>query len=194
MFFLVCVPAQSECLCVFWIVRFMTQVDLLLRMAIGESPGLTEDMKTLKTAQSDSCCCPLDYGHAVNYSNTFPKKGPFKLRSQSFSSRSHGEGETLSIVRPPHTAEQWAISLEMWLPALFLLPSIVSRTSQVQQRSRARFWQLTMAPCPHLVSPNRLVLRKHCRRYSQAITPLTSLGSVHCRLLHRSGTRGGVKL
>lgn len=82
----------------------------------------------------------------------------------------------------------------MWLPALFLLPSIVSRSSQVQQRSRARFWQLTMAPCPHLVSPNRLVLRKHCRRYSQAITPLTSLGSVHCRLLHRSGTRGGVKL
>lgn len=93
-----------------------------------------------------------------------------------------------------HRKEQAGILLEMWLPALFLFPSIMSRSSQVQERTRARFWQLTMALCPHLVSPNRLVLRKHCRRWSQAITPLTSLGSVHWHLLQQARVQRTMKM
>lgn len=50
---------------------------------------------------------------------------------------------------------------------------------QVQQRPRARFWQLTVAPCPHLVSTDRLTLTGHWETEPGDYTADLSLGCVH---------------
>lgn len=61
-------------------------------MAIDYGPGLTEDVKTSESEWTPTITCFL--------------QGPFELRRKSSSSRGQGYGETLSVVRPPHTGRQ----------------------------------------------------------------------------------------